>query len=114
MEPTTLRNIGSWRVKETDRIAAMANELRRLGAQVDEGADWLRVHPPSRLREATVETYDDHRMAMCLSLAAAGGVPVHVRDPKCVSKTFPAYFDELARLVSAGSERNVMRDQARS
>jgi 3-phosphoshikimate 1-carboxyvinyltransferase len=100
---TTLRNIGSWRVKETDRIAAMANELRRLGAQVDEGADWLRVHPPSRLREATVETYDDHRMAMCLSLAATGGVPVHVRDPECVTKTFPAYFDELARLVVAGA-----------
>jgi len=113
-QPTTLRNIGSWRVKETDRIAAMANELRRLGGQADEGADWLRIHPPSRLREATVETYDDHRMAMCLSLAAAGGVPVHVRDPKCVSKTFPAYFDELARLVSAGSERIVMCDGVRS
>ena len=104
-QPTTLRNIGSWRVKETDRIAAMANELRRLGAQVDEGADWLRIHPSARLREATVETYDDHRMAMCLSLAAAGGVPVHVRDPKCVSKTFPTYFDELSRLVSADDER---------
>ncbi len=113
-QPTTLRNIGSWRVKETDRITAMANELRRLGGQVDEGADWLRIHPSARLREATVETYDDHRMAMCLSLAAAGGVPVHVRDPKCVSKTYPTYFDELARLVSAGSERNVTCDQVRS
>jgi len=92
----------------------MANELRRLGGQVDEGADWLRIHPSARLREATVETYDDHRMAMCLSLAAAGGVPVHVRDPKCVSKTYPTYFDELARLVSAGSERNVTCDQVRS
>lgn len=98
--PTTLRNIGSWRVKETDRIAAMATELQRVGATVEEGADWLRVHPPSRLREATVHTYDDHRMAMCLSLAAAGGVPVHIREPGCVAKTWPGYFDALAGLVA--------------
>ncbi len=98
--PTTLRNIGSWRVKETDRIAAMATELQRLGATVEEGADWLRVHPPARLREATVHTYDDHRMAMCLSLAAAAGVPVHVREPGCVAKTWPSYFDALAELVA--------------
>jgi 3-phosphoshikimate 1-carboxyvinyltransferase len=97
--PSTLRNIGSWRVKETDRIAAMATELRKFGATAEEGADWLRITPPSTWREATVDTYDDHRMAMCLALAAAGGQPVHVRDPRCVSKTFPAYFEKLAALV---------------
>jgi 3-phosphoshikimate 1-carboxyvinyltransferase len=97
--PSTLRNIGSWRVKETDRIAAMANELRKVGAQVDEGSDWIRIAPPKQFREATIDTYDDHRMAMCFSLVAAGGVPVHIRDPGCVSKTFPDYFDRLAELV---------------
>jgi 3-phosphoshikimate 1-carboxyvinyltransferase len=113
--PTTLRNIGSWRVKETDRIAAMATELRKLGAAVDEGADWLRVHPPARVIEATVDTYDDHRMAMCLSLAAVGGVSVHIRDPRCVSKTFPDYFNALASLVSpVPADRGVTRDGARS
>jgi 3-phosphoshikimate 1-carboxyvinyltransferase len=116
--PSTLRNIGSWRVKETDRIAAMAAELSRLGARVESGDDWLRVHPSARLREATVDTYDDHRMAMCLALAATGGVPVHVRDPRCVEKTFPAYFDALASLASAAggspAERGMNRSQARS
>ncbi len=97
--PSTLRNIGSWRVKETDRIAAMATELRKVGAQVDEGEDWIRIVPPQQFREATIDTYDDHRMAMCFSLVAAGGVPVHIRDPGCVAKTFPDYFDRLAELV---------------
>ena len=97
--PSTLRNIGSWRVKETDRIAAMAAELRKVGAQVDEGHDWIRIVPPKQFREATIDTYDDHRMAMCFSLVAAGGVPVHIRDPGCVAKTFPDYFDRLAELV---------------
>ena len=96
---TRLTGIGSWRVKETDRIAAMATELRKLGAQVEEGPDWLAVHGPTRWREAAVDTYDDHRMAMCCALAAAGGVPVHVRDPQCVSKTFPDFFSRLAALV---------------
>jgi 3-phosphoshikimate 1-carboxyvinyltransferase len=98
--PSTLRNIGSWRVKETDRIAAMATELRKLGADVDEGADWLRVAPPSAWREASIDTYDDHRIAMCFSLAAVAGLPVHIRDPKCVAKTFPDYFERLATLTS--------------
>jgi len=98
---TRLAGIGSWRVKETDRIAAMATELRRLGASVAEGADWIAVDGPARLREATVETYDDHRMAMCCALAAAAGVPVHIRDPKCVAKTFPDFFNRLAALVAA-------------
>ncbi len=97
--PSTLRNIGSWRVKETDRISAMATELRKVGAQVNDGPDWMRIVPPVKFREATIDTYDDHRMAMCFSLVAAGGVPVHIRDPGCVSKTFPDYFDRLAELV---------------
>ena len=93
---STLRNIGSWRVKETDRIAAMAAELRKLGAQVEEGPDSLRITPPAKLKPATIDTYDDHRMAMCFSLAALGGVPVRINDPGCVAKTFPEYFDVLA------------------
>ena len=97
---SVLRGIGSWRVKETDRIAAMAAELTKLGAAVETGADWLAVAPPPRLREATIDTYDDHRMAMCFALAACGGVPVHLRDPGCVAKTFPTYFDDLAGLVA--------------
>ncbi|HKU69390.1 MAG TPA: 3-phosphoshikimate 1-carboxyvinyltransferase, partial [Burkholderiales bacterium] len=97
--PSTLRNIGSWRVKETDRIAAMATELRKLGAVVEEGADSLRVTPPAHLSPATIDTYDDHRMAMCFSLAALGGVPVRINDPGCVAKTFPEYFNALAAIV---------------
>jgi 3-phosphoshikimate 1-carboxyvinyltransferase len=89
----TLRNIGSWRVKETDRIAAMATELRKVGAVVEEGADFLRVTPPAQLvPAAAIDTYDDHRMAMCFSLVALGGVPVRINEPKCVAKTFPEYF----------------------
>jgi len=93
---TTLRNIGSWRVKETDRIAAMARELAKLGAGIEEGADYLKVTPPARWQAATIDTYDDHRMAMCFSLAALGGVPVRINDPGCVAKTFPDYFQVLA------------------
>jgi 3-phosphoshikimate 1-carboxyvinyltransferase len=95
-----LRNIGSWRVKETDRIAAMAAELRKLGAQVEEGSDWLQVTPPTTWREASIDTYDDHRIAMCFSLAAVAGLPVHIRDPRCVAKTFPDYFERLAGLTA--------------
>jgi 3-phosphoshikimate 1-carboxyvinyltransferase len=96
---TRLTGIGSWRVKETDRIAAMATELRKLGAEVEEGADWIAVTGPARWREAAVDTYDDHRMAMCCALAAVGGQPVQVRDPGCVAKTFPEFFASLAGLV---------------
>jgi 3-phosphoshikimate 1-carboxyvinyltransferase len=95
---TTLRNIASWRVKETDRIAAMAAELRKVGATVEEGADYIRVTPPIASRIvplASIDTYDDHRMAMCFSLVALGGVPVRINDPKCVAKTFPDYFERL-------------------
>ena len=93
-----LRNIASWRVKETDRIAAMATELRKLGARVEEGADFLTVTPPagSRLKDgAAIDTYDDHRIAMCFSLAALGGVRVRINEPKCVAKTFPDYFEQF-------------------
>jgi 3-phosphoshikimate 1-carboxyvinyltransferase len=94
--PCTLRNIASWRVKETDRIAAMAAELRKLGAVVETTGDSLTVTPPPRLRPASIDTYDDHRMAMCFSLAALGGVSVRIHDPGCVAKTFPEYFDVFA------------------
>jgi 3-phosphoshikimate 1-carboxyvinyltransferase len=96
---TLLTGIGSWRVKETDRIAAMATELRKLGATVTEGADWLAVEGPVRWRAAAIDTYDDHRIAMCFSLAAAGGVPVTINDPGCVAKTFPDYFSRLGGLL---------------
>ena len=96
---TTLRNIGSWRVKETDRIAAMSTELRKLGAHVEEGADWMRVTPPARFTAATIDTYDDHRIAMCFALAALAGVPVRINDPQCVAKTFPGYFAAFERLA---------------
>ena len=98
---STLRNIASWRVKETDRLAAMAKELRKLGAKVEEGPDYLKILPPPRSEftsHACIDTYDDHRIAMSFSLAAVGGVPIRINDPGCVSKTFPGYFDELARI----------------
>ncbi len=95
---STIRNIAGWRVKETDRIAAMASELRKLGAAVEEGADALRVTPPERLRPATIATYDDHRIAMSFSLAALGGIRVRIDDPDCVAKTFPEYFEALASI----------------
>ncbi|WP_028226803.1 3-phosphoshikimate 1-carboxyvinyltransferase [Paraburkholderia ferrariae] len=97
---TTLRNIASWRVKETDRIAAMATELRKVGAEVEEGPDYLIVRPPAQLTpNAAIDTYDDHRMAMCFSLVSLGGVPVRINDPKCVAKTFPDYFDRFLALA---------------
>jgi 3-phosphoshikimate 1-carboxyvinyltransferase len=103
---TTLRNIASWRVKETDRIAAMACELRKLGATVDEGADFISITPPASPGDwmaASIHTYDDHRMAMCFSLAAfnPAGLPVRIEDPKCVAKTFPDYFETLFSITQA-------------
>jgi 3-phosphoshikimate 1-carboxyvinyltransferase len=100
--PTRLTGIGSWRVKETDRIAALATELAKLGAGVRSGPDWLEVTPPAVLTPAQVDTYDDHRMAMCLALAAFGGIAVTINDPGCVRKTFPGYFDALAGIVAPG------------
>jgi 3-phosphoshikimate 1-carboxyvinyltransferase len=96
---TTLRNIASWRVKETDRIAAMATELRKVGAMVEEGPDYLKVTPPAKIRSATIDTYDDHRMAMCFSLATLRGASQRINDPKCVGKTFPEYFQAFASIA---------------
>jgi 3-phosphoshikimate 1-carboxyvinyltransferase len=106
---TTLRNIASWRVKETDRIAAMGAELRKLGATVEEGADFIRVTPPARIEDwkpASIHTYDDHRVAMCFSLAAfnPAGLPVRIEDPKCVAKTFPDYFEALFSVAQVAEE----------
>ena len=105
--PSRLRNIASWRVKETDRLAAMATELRKFGARVEEGADFLAIAPPegfaagrSPIARAAVDTYDDHRMAMSFALAAFGPVQVRINDPGCVSKTFPGFFDAWARVVA--------------
>jgi len=98
--PCVIRNIASWRVKETDRIAAMATELRKLGAGLEEGEDFLKVLPGVIRSGATIDTYDDHRMAMCFSLAALGGVAVTINDPDCVGKTFPDYFERLASIAS--------------
>lgn len=98
---TTLRNIASWRVKETDRIAAMATELRKVGAVVEEGADYIKITPPAQITpNALIDTYDDHRMAMCFSLVSLGNVPIVINDPNCVAKTFPNYFTEFKKLVS--------------
>jgi 3-phosphoshikimate 1-carboxyvinyltransferase len=104
---TTLRNIASWRVKETDRIAAMAFECRKLGATVEEGADFIRITPPARWTSASIHTYDDHRVAMCFSLAAFNpdGVTVRIEDPKCVAKTFPDYFETLFELCATPAAR---------
>ena len=104
---TTLRNIASWRVKETDRIAAMAIECRKLGAAVEEGADFIRITPPARWTGASIHTYDDHRVAMCFSLAAFNpdGVTVRIEDPKCVAKTFPDYFETLFELCATPAAR---------
>ena len=105
--PCRLRNIASWRVKETDRIAAMATELRKFGARVEEGPDSLSIAPPAGFLDAgaargervTVDTYDDHRMAMCFSLASFGPRPVRINEPQCVAKTFPEYFEVFGGLV---------------
>jgi 3-phosphoshikimate 1-carboxyvinyltransferase len=101
---STLRNIASWRVKETDRLAAMATELRKLGATVQEGEDYIRITPPDTIKPAAIDTYDDHRMAMCFSLAALDGKArrgnaIRINDPKCVAKTFPDYFEAFARIA---------------
>jgi 3-phosphoshikimate 1-carboxyvinyltransferase len=98
---STLRNIASWRVKETDRIAAMATELRKLGAQVEEGEDFLKITPPTKLNASVaIDTYDDHRMAMSFALVALGGVPVTINDPDCVGKTFPQFFEQWKKILS--------------
>ena len=100
---TTLRNIASWRVKETDRLTAMATELRKLGAIVTEGIDFISITPPATLTpNAVIDTYDDHRMAMCFALVSLGGVPITINDPKCVNKTFPDFFPRFAKITKNG------------
>ncbi|WP_252179358.1 3-phosphoshikimate 1-carboxyvinyltransferase [Endozoicomonas sp. 4G] len=99
---TVIRNIYNWRVKETDRLAAMATELRKVGADVEEGEDYIVINPPAQVQPAAIDTYDDHRMAMCFSLAAFGGSPITINDPGCTSKTFPTYFQVFEEIV----ERN--------
>ena len=97
---TTLRNIASWRVKETDRLSAMATELRKVGAIVVEGIDFISITPPAMLTpNAVIDTYDDHRMAMCFALVSLGGVPITINDPKCVNKTFPDFFLRFANIT---------------
>jgi len=98
--PSRLRNIANWRVKETDRLAAMASELRKLGAEVEEGADSLRITPRPIRGGVKIDTYDDHRMAMCFSLVALAGVPVTINNPACVAKTFPGYFEAFQSITS--------------
>ena len=100
---TCIRNVYNWRVKETDRLAAMATELRKVGAQVEEGADYIRILPPAQLQHAHIATYNDHRMAMCFSLVALSDTPVTILDPGCTSKTFPDYFTRLQALVQSVS-----------
>ncbi|HEX2566685.1 MAG TPA: 3-phosphoshikimate 1-carboxyvinyltransferase, partial [Burkholderiales bacterium] len=98
--PSVIRNIGSWRVKETDRIAAMAAELAKLGAGVEAGPDFLRITPRRLNANVAIDTYDDHRMAMSFALVAVGGVPVRINDPGCVAKTFPRFFDEFGKICA--------------
>ena len=97
--PTTISGIASWRVKETDRIAAMSAELRKVGAEVRESTDTIVINPPAQLNAATIETYNDHRMAMCFSLVALGGVPIKILDPACVNKTYPNFFEDFNKLA---------------
>lgn len=98
---TLMRNIYNWRVKETDRLAAMATELRKVGAEVEEGHDFIRVTPPAQLQHADIGTYNDHRMAMCFSLVALSDTTVTILDPGCTAKTFPDYFQQLAKISHA-------------
>jgi 3-phosphoshikimate 1-carboxyvinyltransferase len=98
--PTRIRNVASWRVKETDRLAAMATELRKVGAIVDERPDSITIVPPETIEYASIATYNDHRMAMCFALVALGGYSVTIEDPRCVSKTFPTFFDVFDSLRS--------------
>lgn len=98
---TVIRNIYNWRVKETDRLSAMATELRKVGAEVEEGEDYIRIQPLdlTKFQPAEIETYNDHRMAMCFALVALSNTPVTILDPKCTAKTFPTFFEEFAKIA---------------
>ena len=97
---TTIRNIHNWRVKETERLKAVSTELRKLDAEVEQGKDYLVINPPKKIKNAVIDTYEDHRMAMAFSLAACGDASVTINDPGCVSKTFPEYFEVFSGLCS--------------
>ena len=97
---TCIRNVANWRVKETDRLHAMATELRKLGAEVEEGEDHICITPPTQWRSAAIDTYDDHRIAMCFSLAAFGDSDITINEPECTAKTFPDYFERFESIVS--------------
>jgi 3-phosphoshikimate 1-carboxyvinyltransferase len=101
--PTKLTSIASWKVKETDRIAAMAKELRKVGAMVDAGDDYIQITPPKKWQSPPegIDTYDDHRMAMCFSLATLGPLKIRINDPACVAKTFPEYFKEFSQIAKS-------------
>jgi 3-phosphoshikimate 1-carboxyvinyltransferase len=96
---TCISNVYNWRVKETDRLRAMATELKKVGAMVEEGHDYLKITPPEQLKYATIDTYNDHRVAMCFSLLALGDVGITINDPGCTAKTFPLYFDEFRKIA---------------
>ena len=98
---TTIRNIYNWRVKETDRIAAMATELRKLGATVEEGHDYISITPPAKVTPAAIDTYNDHRVAMCFSLASFATDGIVINDPGCTAKTFPDYFDRFKSITES-------------
>ncbi|CAG8998390.1 MAG: 3-phosphoshikimate 1-carboxyvinyltransferase [Candidatus Celerinatantimonas neptuna] len=104
---TTIRNVYNWRVKETDRLAAMSCELAKLGAEVEEGPDYLKITPVQSLKHANIDTYNDHRMAMCFSLVALAGTSVTISDPGCTSKTFPGYFESFAHLSGEIQDKQV-------
>ncbi|XP_044447174.1 3-phosphoshikimate 1-carboxyvinyltransferase 2-like, partial [Triticum aestivum] len=97
--PTAIRDVASWRVKETERMVAIRTELTKLGATMEQGPDYCIITPPEKLNVTAIDTYDDHRMAMAFSLAACAEVPVTIRDPGCTRKTFPNYFDVLGTFV---------------
>lgn len=109
--PTLIRGIGNWRVKETDRIEAMATELRKVGADAESGPDWLRVTAPKTWRAATIDTYNDHRMAMCFALTCLSGISPTLRDPGCVGKTYPGYFDALRDILRTGTSANTPKPE---
>ena len=98
---TTIRNIYNWRLKETDRLTAMADELKKIGCHVEEGRDYISITPPEQTNHAEIDTYNDHRMAMCFSLIALSGTAITIKDPGCTSKTFPEYFDVFAQITSS-------------
>ncbi|CAL4322465.1 3-phosphoshikimate 1-carboxyvinyltransferase [Buchnera aphidicola (Eriosoma lanigerum)] len=98
IEKSYLRNIYNWRVKETDRLSAMSTELKKIGAKVEEGSDYLSIIPPKKFSNATIHTYNDHRIAMCFSLLSLSNAIITILNPNCTKKTFPNYFEQLSKI----------------